>query len=454
MSDDSTPDHTAPDLQVARDLCTFIDASPTPFHVVQTAIKVLADAGFSAHNEADAWPGPGRWFIERGGALVAWVDTKGANPEAGEPLDAVAPFTVIGAHTDSPNLRLKPQPDLGKANLKQLGVEIYGGVLRNSWLDRDLGIAGRVTVRSGDTADSFVEKLVLIDEPIARLPQLAIHLDRGVNDGLKLNAQTNMAPVWAIGGSQDGDFIAYLASHLDVDPADLVSWDLMFHDTTPSRLIGSESEFVSAPRLDNQLSCFVAIHALAETADSDDRSSVAVVALFDHEEVGSTSASGAASPLLRSIIERSVAGRSRAEGNDNRSSDDVHRAVAQSLMISSDNAHATHPNYTDRHEPDHLIGLNDGPVIKVNANERYATDATTAAMFQQACETSRVPFQKFVNRTDLGCGSTIGPITAAELGIPTVDIGCPQLAMHSAREMCGSHDPGYLKAAILTILNR
>ncbi len=438
--DSPIPITADPDLDVARDLCTFIDASPTPFHVVQTAIAALTTAGFSAHDETAPWPGAGRWFIERGGALVAWIDEVGQTP-----LDAVAPFTVIGAHTDSPNLRLKPFPDMGKANMKQLGVEVYGGILRNSWLDRDLGIAGRVTLRDGE---STIEQLVLINEPIARLPQLAIHLDRGVNDGLKLNAQTNMAPVWGIGGSTTGDFVGYLAEKLKVVAADIVSWDLMFHDTAPSQLTGSKQEFVSAPRLDNQLSCFVALDALTQVATgAPNRSSVVVVALFDHEEVGSTSASGAASPLLRGIIERSVAARG---GSD----DDVHRALAQSILISSDNAHATHPNYIDRHEPDHLISLNDGPVIKINANERYATDATTAAVFQQACESANVPFQKFVNRTDLGCGSTIGPITAAELGIPTVDVGCPQLAMHSAREFCGSHDPGYLKAAFLAILER
>ncbi len=430
------PDTAAPDLDVARDLCTFIDASPTPFHVVQTVTGVLTDAGFTAHHEADAWPGPGRWFIERGGAVVAWVDSG---------LDPTAPFTIVGAHTDSPNLRLKPKPDMGKANMRQLGVEVYGGVLRNSWLDRDLGLAGRVTVRDGD---DLAEQLVFIDEPIARLPQLAIHLDRGVNDGLKLNAQTNMAPVWGVGGSDDGDFVEYLAEQLGagVTTDQIVSWDLMFHDTAPSRLTGRESEFVSAPRLDNQLSCFVASHALAQTADAD-RSSISIVALFDHEEVGSTSSSGAASPLLGSIIERSVAGRGG-------SPDDVHRAMAASILISSDNAHATHPNYVDRHEPDHHIALNAGPVIKINANERYATDAPTAALFQRACEAESVPFQKFVNRTDLGCGSTIGPITAAELGIPAVDVGAPQLAMHSAREFCGSHDPGYLKAAVTNVLLR
>ncbi len=442
-NDDMTSDEPTytPDLDVARNMCRFIDASPTPFHVVQNAVAKLQDAGFKPHAETAAWPGAGRWYIERGGALVAWCD----QTAAGDDLPATAPFTIVGAHTDSPNLRLKPQPDLGKANMKQLGVEIYGGVLRNSWLDRDLGLAGRVTVRTGDTT---AEQLILIDEPIARLPQLAIHLDHGVNDGLKLNAQTNMAPVWGIGGSTGGDFVAYLAEKLDVEASDLVSWDLMFHDTAPSQLTGSETEFVSAPRLDNQLSCFVALDALIETvADATDRSSVSMIALFDHEEVGSTSASGAASPLLRSIIERSVGGR---DG----SVDEVHRSLATSLLISSDNAHATHPNYVDRHEPDHHIWLNAGPVIKINANERYATDAATAARFQQACETANVPFQKFVNRTDLGCGSTIGPITAAELGIPTVDVGCPQLAMHSAREFCGSHDPGYLKAAVRTILDR
>ena len=425
---------STPDLDFARSLCAFIDRSPSPFHVVATALQALETAGFSPVDLEAAWPGAGKHYVARGGALVAWIDTD---------ADAVTPFTIVGAHTDSPNLRVKPQPDMGRANFRQLGVEIYGGVLLNSWLDRDLGISGRIAVRgSGKKKAEITEQLVLVDRPVARLPQLAIHLDRKANEGLALNKQTHMAPVWGLGAAEDGDFAKFIAAEAGVKADDIVSWDLMLHDTTASALVGNEEEFVSAPRLDNQLSCFIALESLLAANGSD---TIPMIAFFDHEEVGSTSATGAGSPLLGSIIERSVAGRGG-------SADEHHRAVASSLVISSDNAHATHPNYADRHEPDHHITLNAGPVIKINANERYATDATTAARFQVACEQAGVPFQKFVNRTDLGCGSTIGPITAAELGADTVDIGCPQLAMHSARELSGSHDPGYLRDALLQLL--
>lgn len=421
----------APDLDFARSMCSFIDASPTPYHVVKTAVEKLESEGFGAIDEVGPWPGPGRWFVRRGGALVAWVDADAA---------AFDGFAIVGAHTDSPNLRIKPQPDAGRAGLKQLGVEVYGGVLLNSWLDRDLGIAGRVFVRDDQLTK---ERLVHIDRPVVRLPQLAIHLDRGVNDGLKLNAQTHMSPVWGIGASTPGAFAAFLADELDVAPDDVISWDLMLHDTAPSLLTGPDLEFVSAPRLDNQLSCFVAMESLMRVADHA-KSAVPMVALFDHEEVGSASSSGATSPLLRSIIERSVV----ARGGE---TEELHRALAASLVVSCDNAHATHPNYADRHEPDHQIALNAGPVIKINANERYATEAATAAAFQLVCEHAGVPFQKFVNRTDLACGSTIGPLTAAALGVATVDVGCPQLAMHSIRELSGSHDPSYLHGALQSL---
>ncbi len=427
-------------------MCAFIDAAPSPFHVAQNAAVALAAAGFRSVDLANPWPGAGRWFVQRGGALIAWVDESGTGA-----LSPSAPFTVVGAHTDSPNLRVKPQPNKTSANFMQLGVEVYGGVLLNSWLDRDLGLSGRVSIRS--RAGAIEDRLVLVDRAIARLPQLAIHLDRGVNDGLKLNAQTTMSPVWGLGTSGDHEFESFLAAELSSDgpgkisAGDIVSWDIMLHDTSASAVVGNGDEFVSAPRLDNQLSCFVALQSMLHTAATASRESVAMVALFDHEEVGSVSSTGAASALLRSIIDRSVIGR----GGD---TDAVHRALAGSLLISSDNAHATHPNYVDRHEPEHHVHLNAGPVIKINANERYATNSSTAAEFQLACEAAGVPFQRFVNRTDLGCGSTIGPLTSAELGIATVDVGCPQLAMHSAREFSGSHDPGYLHAALNNLFSR
>ncbi len=422
----------APDSTVSRRVAARIDESPTPYHAVATAVRELEAAGFSDAAPGEA-PTVGSQYLRRGGALVAWT--------VAEHHNAGSPARVVGAHTDSPNLRIKPQPDAGSGPWRQLGVEIYGGALLNSWLDRDLGLAGRVVVRS---ADGPTTRLVRDNRPLLRIPQLAIHLDREINDkGLLLNRQRHMAPIWAIG---DGpSFGSYLAELAEVDESDVVSYDVMAHDTTPSALTGLDEQFFAAPRIDNLLSCFVGVDALL-AASSAPGSSIPMLCLFDHEEVGSVSTAGAASPLLGDVLDRIGA----ALGGDLES-----RAAsrAASLVVSADGAHATHPNYADRHEPDHQIAVNAGPVLKINANQRYATDAETAAVFTLACEAAEVPMQRFVNRTDLACGSTIGPISAGQLGIPVVDAGCAQLAMHSAREMAGSHDPAMFLAALTVLLS-
>ncbi|MEQ8841456.1 MAG: M18 family aminopeptidase [Acidimicrobiales bacterium] len=424
----------APDLSVSRRLLGRLDDSPTPFHAVATAAAVLADDGFSEIAAGTAIPVRGRSFVRRGGALVAWVVDEAHN--------ASSPVRVVGAHTDSPNLRIKPQPDSGDERWRQLGVEIYGGVLLNSWLDRDLGLAGRVVVRDGDGVST---RLLRDDRPLLRLPQLAIHLDREIHEkGLMLNKQVHMAPIWAAG--QDApSFSSYLAGQLDVAPDDIVSWEVMAHDLTPAALTGLDEQFLASARIDNLLSCFVGLEALREVAAAPGPS-IPVLCLFDHEEVGSVSSTGAASPLLGDIVDRIGA----ALGGD---LEDRARSRADSLVLSADGAHATHPNYADRHEPDHMVAVNAGPVLKVNANQRYATDAETAAAFTLACERAEVPMQRFVTRTDLACGSTIGPAAAGRLGMAVVDAGCAQLAMHSAREMAGSHDPAWFQAAIVALLS-
>ncbi|MDQ2651005.1 MAG: M18 family aminopeptidase [Actinomycetota bacterium] len=428
------------DLDAARRLLTFIDASPSPFHAAATAAGLLDAAGFEEQSETDAWPaGPGHRFVRRGGSLVAWATDAGHNPTSG--------FRIIGAHTDSPNLRIKPNADAGQAGYRQLAVEVYGGALLNSWLDRDLGLSGRVTVRSADGAD---ERLLRVDRPLLRVPQLAIHLDRDISsNGLLLNPQQHLSPVWGLGDVSSGGFRAFVGGELGVDGRDVLGWDLMAHDLTPSTLAGLEDELVSAPRLDNLCSSWAAVEALLSVAGAGAASAppepIPVVVLFDHEEIGSTSDRGAASTLLPAVLERVVAGL----GGDR---EDLHRALAASWCCSADMAHATHPNYADRHEPGHRIRLNAGPVLKTNSNVRYATDSAGAATFVLACEQAEVPYQRYAHRSDLPCGSTIGPITAAGLGIRTFDIGAPQLAMHSARELGGSADPGYYRAAMAAFL--
>jgi aspartyl aminopeptidase len=406
-----------------RRMLAFIDAAPSPFHAVEQAASALDAAGFTPLEEADAWPdGPGAHYLRRGGSLVAWVVGPGHTATSG--------FRIVGAHTDSPNLRIKPHADAGRAGTRQLAVEVYGGALLNSWLDRDLGLSGRVGVRTPAGAH---ERLLLVDRPIARVPQLAIHLDREIStNGLLLNAQQHLSPIWGLGEPTAGGFAAFVAAELEVEAADIVGWDLMLHDLTPSALIGSDDALVSAPRLDNLCSSWAAVEALAVVTPSP-AAPIPMIALFDHEEIGSTSDRGAGSPLLPAVTERVVLGLGGQR-------EDHLRALAASVCCSADMAHATHPNYADRHEPGHWIALGGGPVLKVNSNVRYASDARSTATFVAACEQAGVPLQRYAHRSDLPCGSTIGPITAAQLGIPTVDVGAPQLAMHSARELCAAAD--------------
>ncbi len=430
------PLRIVPEVANLEDLIAYLSASPSPYHAVAEAARRLEAADFTHLDPTGPWTDEvGGRFVTRGGALVAW-----RIPAGGEPAD---PFRIVGAHTDSPNLRLKPRPDTGGHGWKQLGVEVYGGALWNSWLDRDLGLSGRVAVRNG------TEPLLLhVDRPLARVPQLAIHLDRGVNEqGLKLNPQQDLTPVWGTGAPDEGEFLGFVVEELSasgptVEAAEVVSFDLMFHDLTPPARVGRHEELLASARLDDQLSCWAALDALIATEAS---ASVPVVCLYDHEEVGSTSATGADGTFLADVLERIVL--SRGGGRD-----DLLRARAGSIGASADGAHATHPNRPERHEPGHHIAIDGGPVVKVNANQRYATEATTAAAMVEACEQAGVPHQWFVSRNDQPCGSTIGPVTAARLGVPTVDVGVAQLSMHSARELCGTVDPIRFAAALAAFL--
>ena len=431
-------------------LRSFLDASPSPFHAVATASGLLDAAGFTPLDETEAWPtSAGRHYVVRGGSLVAWAL---AGPEQ---LDGG--FRLVGAHTDSPNLRIKPRPDTGRAGYRQLAVEVYGGVLLNSWLDRDLGLSGRVAVRGG--ASGSTVRLVRIDRPLLRIPQLAIHLDRGVNEsGLILNPQQHLAPVWGLGPVDEGGLRAVLADELDVAPVEVLSWDLMLHDLTPAALLGRRNELLSSARLDNQLSSFAAIDALLDATSGAPTPGVPLVCLFDHEEIGSETSTGASGALVSTLTERIAAASTDIDAGSVTepgagARDRYLRSLARSRCVSADGAHATHPNYAERHEPGHQIAMNQGPVIKINANMRYATDATSSAWFKLVCEQAGVPVQEFVVRSDMGCGSTIGPITSARLGIPTVDVGVAQLSMHSTRELCGASDPEHFTRALTEVLS-
>ncbi len=415
-----------PDL---TDLIDFLNASPSPWHVVESTIDRLD--GFVRLDEAEAWTEiPRAGYVVRSGAIIAW-----RMPSASAP--AHTPFRIVGAHTDSPCLRIKPRPDTGGHGWKQLAVEVYGGILNNSWLDRDLGVAGRIIDADGSVS------LLNVAEPIARVPQLAVHLDRDVNGGgLILDTQQHLTPVWGVGTPSPGGFASWVrdVGALSGEPA---WWELCLYDVQGAAVIGADQSLLASGRLDNQVSCWAAVTALgaAEPADH-----IALAVLNDHEEVGSSSNTGAGGPFLESTLSRIVA--TRGGGPE-----DLARSLVSSSCVSADNAHAVHPNYPERHEPAHRPIVNAGPAIKINSNQRYATSGQTAAAFQRACDRAGVPWQVFVSRNNMPCGSTIGPITATRLGIPTVDVGVPQLSMHSARELCGADDPGHLSDALHVFLS-
>ncbi len=423
------------------DLLTFLDVATSPRQAVDEAVRLLSGFGFEELDETAQWVGTGGGrLVRRGGTLVAWT-----SPGSSEP-GPHTPFRLVGAHTDSPGLRIRPIPDTGAVGYRQLAVEVYGGTLLNSWLDRDLGISGSVVVGRGSERRSVPLR---IDRPLMRIPQLAIHLDRDVNKGLTLDPQRHLTPVWALGDVREGALVEFLASELDLPPGEIRSWNLVAHDVSPAVRLGADREFYASGRIDNLVSCHSALRAItspAPTANTGGEGApTAMVVLFDHEEIGSTSSSGAAGALLPAVLQRLVASRGGAAA-------DLHRAVASSWCLSVDGAHATHPNYADRHEPGHHITLNGGPVIKLNANQRYATDSVGQALFADICDELEIPHQLYSHRNDIPCGSTIGPLTAANLGMATIDVGAPQLSMHSAREMAGARDPAMLTAAMARFL--
>ena len=406
-------------LAHAEELADFVAASPSSYHAATEIARRLEDSGFTRLNEEDAWPAQpgGRFVVVRDGATIAWVVPTDAAP--------TTPVHVFGAHTDSPGFKLKPQPTTGTRGWLQAAVEVYGGPLLNSWLDRELRLAGRLALTGG--------RVVLADTgALLRLPQLAIHLDRTANSGLVLDKQVETQPVWGLGDPSEADVLGELAASAGVDAADIRGYDVVIADTARGAVFGKDDAFFASGRLDDLASVHAGVVALA-AHEAEAGAPIAVLAAFDHEELGSNSRSGAAGPFLEDILGRISDGLG-ADASERR------RAFASSWCLSSDVGHAVHPNYVGKHDPVVQPVLGSGPILKLNANQRYATDALGAAAWHAWCERAGVPTQEFVSNNGVPCGSTIGPITATRLGIRTVDVGIPILSMHSARELAGVSD--------------
>jgi aspartyl aminopeptidase len=420
--------------QHAQALLDFIDHSPSPWHAVETVANQLKAHGFKNLRENEPWQFKqgGKYFVVRdGGSIIAFTLGQQAIADSG--------FRIVGAHTDSPGLRLKPQAAYSTEGSAQLGVEVYGGPILATFTDRDLSLAGRVVIRG---AQGLETRLVRLDQPIARLPNLAIHMNREVNDkGLVLNKQTGLPLIFGHAANTAAAkqlLTETLAGKLAVPAEAIAGWDLSLYDTQRGSFWGIAQEFIANSQLDNLASCHAALEALISTEAP---SATTICALFDHEEVGSESATGAGGSFLLDVINRICL-------SSGLSQEDQLRSFANSFFISADMAHAFHPNHAGSYEPCHHVHINQGPVIKTNANQRYSTNAVTAARFIQLCEQAKVPHQQYAHRTDLGCGSTIGPIMAAQLGIATVDVGNPMWAMHSIRESAGVLDHSYMIATL------
>jgi aspartyl aminopeptidase len=445
----SAPEVPAEAREHIADLGAFVSASPSSYHAAAEVARRAQAAGFILLAEDAAWSVTrgGRYVVVRDGSVIVFTVPDAAGP--------TTRFTIVGAHTDSPGFKLKPKSTThGAGGWWQAGVEVYGGPLLNSWLDRELELAGRIVTDDG------TEHLVRTG-PMLRIPQLAVHLDRGVNDnGLTLDKQRHTQPVWGLGDAQSADVLAALAADAGVDPATIGGYDVVLADTQPARAFGAGQALFASARLDNLLSTHAGLTAIlgrvssgvepVETGASTGSAtggSVELFAAFDHEEIGSESRSGAAGPFLEEVLVRI----STALGA---SPEERAQAFAASLHVSSDVGHAVHPNYPERHDPANRPVAGGGPILKINANQRYATDAHGAAAWNAACRGAGVPTQEFVSNNAMPCGSTIGPISATRLGIRTVDVGVAILSMHSARELTAVVDPWYLTRAMAAVLAR
>lgn len=407
-----------------KGLLDFIGASPTPFHAVKSMVERLENKGFQRLDPTQKWSlnkGQGYFLTRNDSTIAAFIYGRENITESG--------IRLVGAHTDSPCLRVKPNPVHQQKNCLQVGVEIYGGVLLKTWFDRDLSLAGRVSYTHEN--GSVMSCLIDFRKAIAVVPSLAIHLDREVNKGRKINPQVELPPLLANVNTSDAqDFNKILKTQLknqypDIEIDVILDFELSFYDTQKPAITGLNDDFISSARLDNLASCYIGLQALLNGGD--EYSSLLICS--DHEEVGSQSSSGAQGPFLKDLLIRLLP-----------DTEDRMRCLENSLLISADNAHGIHPNYMDKHDGNHGPLINKGPVIKINANQRYATNSETSALFQSLCKKADVSVQSFVTRADMACGSTIGPITSSVIGVATIDVGIPTFAMHSIRELAGYAD--------------
>jgi aspartyl aminopeptidase len=423
------------DVEFTNGLLDFINNSPTPFHAVKTMTDILEQSGFKQLHESESWSKQvldQKYYVTRNDSSIIAFRLNQSLVDSG--------IKMVGAHTDSPCLKVKPNPEIVKNQYLQLGVEVYGGALLNPWFDRDLSLAGRVSYL--DKEGTIAHQLIDLEKAIATIPSLAIHLDREANEKRTVNKQNHLPPVLMKlpenkSESVNFDDILLKIVNLQIEQAEgggalatkILNHEISFYDVQPPAVIGLHDDFIASARLDNLLSCYTGLMALVEEKNTQN----CLLVCNDHEEVGSMSAAGAQGPFLKSVLKR-------LSEND----EDFARMIAQSTMVSVDNAHGIHPNYADKHDGNHGPILNNGPVIKTNANQRYASNSETSAIFKQLCELADVPVQTFVVRSDMACGSTIGPITASEIGVKTVDVGVPTFAMHSIRELAGRWDAYYL----------
>ncbi|KAG7877667.1 hypothetical protein KL937_004537 [Ogataea polymorpha] len=466
----------------AQGFIDFVNASPTPYHVVDTVKKQLQQAGFEELSERNNWDGfikrGSKYYVTRNGSSII-AFTIGGSYQPGNGV------SIVGGHTDSPVLRIKPISDQRKEGYIQVGVETYGGGIWHTWFDRDLSVAGRVFVNE---SGKYVSKLVKIQKPILRIPTLAIHLTKERYTKFEFNKETQFKPIagqyqerskdaaGCCGGEQlsedeyqslksvvqrhSKELLDLIAADLSVDVAQIEDFELILYDTQQSTIGGLSNEFIFSPRLDNQVTCYCATQGLINSVQSLDRQEgIQMISLFDHEEIGSLSAQGADSSFLPNILERLTRPTSLTiDGNEygpkNVASSYFLETMAKSFILSSDMAHGVHPNYTENYESLNKPRLNSGPVIKVNANQRYVTNSPGIVLLKKVADLAKVPLQLFVVRNDSPCGSTIGPMVSAKLGVRTLDLGNPQLSMHSIRETCGSHDVEKLVALFENFFER
>ena len=398
-------------------LLGFLDASPTPFHASKNMSMMFENAGFSRLNEEEKWElqkGEKYYVTRNDSSVIAFTYPK-------ERKD----YTMVGAHTDSPNLKLKPNPVIKEHGVVKFGVEPYGGLLLNTWFDRDLSLAGRITYLNSQNI--IEDTLIDVKKAIAIVPSLAIHLDDKANKDRTVNKQTDMCPILTTNDDFEFDeFLKWQLSKLDIlDVKELYASELSFYDTQRASHVGLNDDFIASARLDNLLSCYVGMLGICSVESDKPMLFIA----SDHEEVGSESTSGASGSFLENTLRRMYS-----------DYDEYMQMIRTSILISADNAHAIHPNYPSKHDSNHTPHVNKGSVIKVNANQRYASSSKTISRFMNVASSLNEPIQQFVTRSDMGCGSTIGPITATRLGIDTIDVGLPTFAMHSTRELCGRDD--------------